>query len=186
MKLSLYFPKPPWMIAFLPPILTFAYGSFGNFTIFFIVITVFILVSSTFLFLPLSEHNVQAQEQDEHDLICSDRKSSNHVEDEAKVGFSDKSLPESYSENEIMGRFSSSSEEDSDFDCSDEESLIEIELPAGNYVRFKAEGEEDDVEPELCFKRLSPEISPESIHRWLEINEEDNFIEIDISMGSIK
>ena len=97
--------------------------------------------------------------------------------------------PESYSENEITGRFSPTSEEDSDSDSrspgcsddsiSDEEGLIEIELPAGNYVhRIREE--------ELGFQRFLPEISPVPIFRWSEMNEEENLIEIDISVGSIK
>ncbi|XP_024979105.1 uncharacterized protein LOC112516323 [Cynara cardunculus var. scolymus] len=95
-------------------------------------------------------------------------------------------LPESYSENEVIGRFSPTSEEDSDFDsrspdCSDEEGLIEIELPTGNYVHQKREEEK-----ELCFQQFLPDISPASIYRWSEMNEEENLIEIDISMGSIK
>ncbi|KAL7600597.1 hypothetical protein Lser_V15G24900 [Lactuca serriola] len=197
MKSCVYFPKTPWIIAFFLPILTYAYGSFCNFPIFFFLSTVLILVSSTFLFLPLAKLKVQvlkkeqSQQQDGHDLICSDRKISTQAQDEVKIGFSDKGLPESFSENDIIGRFSSTSEEDSDFDCgqfpsespdcSDEESLIEIELPAGNYVGLKGGGEDDDEE-ELCFEQLSPE----SIYRWSEMNEEENLIEIDISMGSIK
>lgn len=199
MKSSVYFPNTPWIIAFLLPVLTFAYGSLGNFPIFFfIVITVLILVASTFLFLSLSKHNVQVpweeplQQQDEPDLIYSDRKISNQVEDEKRIGFSGNDLAESCS---IIGQYSSTSEEDSDFDCgrfpsespdcSDEESLIEIELPARNYVGLKG-GEEGDVEQELYFERMSPDTSPESIYRWSEMNEEENLIEIDISMGSIK
>lgn len=90
------------------------------------------------MFLPLSKNNL-----DEHVLVSSDHKSSNnHVKDEAKViGYLDMDVPESWLENEMIGGFTS--EEHSDFeseslDCSDgsitdEESLIEIELPTRNY-----------------------------------------------------
>ncbi|KAG9443555.1 hypothetical protein H6P81_014895 [Aristolochia fimbriata] len=76
----------------------------------------------------------------------------------------------------------------SDDSISDDDSLIELALPDGHYV------EPVPVPPKLTPPRLnSPEYSPESVfdqHGLLElfsdINEEDNMIEIDISMGSIK
>ena len=145
MKPSVYFPKTPWIIAFLLPIFTFACGSFSNSTVFIIsIITFIILISSTFLF---SNDKLQVLE----------------VEDEPKIETLHMGSPESYSENEIIGRFSPTSEEDSDSDSrspgcsddsiSDEEGLIEIELPAGNYVhRIREE--------ELGFQPFLPEISP--------------------------
>ncbi|GJY99266.1 hypothetical protein Tco_0516696 [Tanacetum coccineum] len=159
MKSCVYFLKNPWIIAFLLPIFTFAYGSFSYLTIsIFLITTILIFVSSSFMY--FSKHNL-----DEHVLVSSDHKSSNkHVKDEAKIiGYLDMDVPESWLGNEMIGGFTS--EEHSEFeseslDCSDgsmtdEESLIEIELPTTNY-------------------------------EWSEMNEEENLFEIDISIGSIK
>lgn len=82
----------------------------------------------------------------------------------------------------------------SDDSISDEESLIEIALPSGHYVGFE---KEDSIskcdlgqkfpdlspQPELIFKQHS---LMERLAEGNEMNEEDNLIEIDISMGSIK
>lgn len=81
---------------------------------------------------------------------------------------------------------SSLSEEDDD---DDDDSLIEISLPGS-----ESSGLEEDPDQNLGTKL--PDILPESIFRQHgleellaeinEMNEEDNLIEIDISMGSIK
>ncbi|XP_044494544.1 uncharacterized protein LOC123217533 [Mangifera indica] len=72
----------------------------------------------------------------------------------------------------------------SDGSISDEESLIEIALPSGHYVEPK-----EEVGPK--FSSLQQSILKQ--HGLMELlaeindmNEEDNLIEIDISMGSIK
>nr|DAD20226.1 TPA_asm: hypothetical protein HUJ06_021689 [Nelumbo nucifera] len=77
----------------------------------------------------------------------------------------------------------------SDDSISDDDSLIEIELPDGHYVGPKEE-------PKLRQTFNLPEFLPESVFRQqglmellAEINdmyEEENLIEIDISLGSIK
>ncbi|KAK9285629.1 hypothetical protein L1049_024826 [Liquidambar formosana] len=81
----------------------------------------------------------------------------------------------------------------SDGSISDEESLIEITLPSGHYV-----GSKDEEEPKsnLNLQQKLPDFSTESMfrqHSLMELladindmNEEENLIEIDISMGSIK
>ncbi|KAL0008825.1 hypothetical protein SO802_010327 [Lithocarpus litseifolius] len=81
----------------------------------------------------------------------------------------------------------------SDGSISDEESLIEIALPSGQYV-----GHKEELPKVNNYKQQIklPDFSPESIfqQRCLmeliseinEMNEEENLIEIDISMGSIK
>ncbi|CAN4110141.1 unnamed protein product [Withania somnifera] len=112
-----------------------------------------------------------------------------------------------YSESESLGGPSSSSE-DSDIDwpfsgeleqsplcsdgsISDEESLIEIALPSGQFVKDS---------PKLSFhqqhQKVFTDLVPESIFQQhylmdfladiSDVCAEDNFIEIDISMGSIK
>ncbi|KAB1208726.1 hypothetical protein CJ030_MR6G003667 [Morella rubra] len=79
----------------------------------------------------------------------------------------------------------------SDGSISDEESLIEIALPSGHYVSNQEE------KPKVNKQQKVPDFSAESIFqpRYLldqilseinEMNEEENLIEIDISMGSIK
>ncbi|XP_058070573.1 uncharacterized protein LOC131219453 [Magnolia sinica] len=80
-----------------------------------------------------------------------------------------------------VGQIPAARSEDS---ISDDDSLIEIALPGGRYVRSD--------EPEGLWPN-SPEFSPEpAFHQHgimgllSEINEEDNLIEIDISVGSIK
>ncbi|KAH8489667.1 hypothetical protein H0E87_025045 [Populus deltoides] len=79
----------------------------------------------------------------------------------------------------------------SDGSISDEDSLIEISLPGGHYI---CDHEEDEVIYNLQNKL--PDFAPGSFfkqHGLMELlaelnemNEEENLIEIDISMGSIK
>ncbi|EOX93522.1 Uncharacterized protein TCM_002409 [Theobroma cacao] len=78
----------------------------------------------------------------------------------------------------------------SDGSISDEDSLIEISLPGGHYVGHKEE------KPKFSMQQKLPDFMPESFFQqrslmellaeFNEMNEEDNLIEIDISMGSIK
>lgn len=192
--------RSPWIVSFLIPIFSFACG---DFTVF--IITSLVLISSAFLFLINSKHNPrvldheqqQSHEEDEHVLHGSDQNDSDQVADAVKKGCLDMGSLDSYSESEIIDQFSCTTEEDSDFDgwqfsgetyrradcsdgsISDEESLIEIALPGGHYVGYKDEVEE---EPKLCCRQRSPE----SVLWWPEMNEEENMIEIDISVGSIK
>jgi hypothetical protein len=116
-------------------------------------------------------------------------------------------LSDSLSESECLYHLSTSEESEvdwpfhdnvdqspdySDGSISDEESLIEIALPSGQYVGHKEEL------PKVNNKKQQklPDFSAESIfqqHCLMELlseinemNEEENLIEIDISMGSIK
>lgn len=83
------------------------------------------------------------------------------------------------------------SRECSDGSISDEDSLIEISLPGGHYI---CDHEEDEVIYNL--QNQLPDFAPGSFfkqHGLMELlaelnemNEEENLIEIDISMGSIK
>lgn len=75
----------------------------------------------------------------------------------------------------------------SDGSISDEESLIEIALPDG----YSLSNSESSYKPLLGINL--PDYLPESVLRqhglmelFSEINEDDNLIEIDISLGSIK
>ncbi|KAE8685883.1 hypothetical protein F3Y22_tig00111088pilonHSYRG00079 [Hibiscus syriacus] len=79
-----------------------------------------------------------------------------------------------------------------DGSISDEDSLIEISLPGGHYVKRKEQQPNNkySMQPKL------PEFMPDSIFQqrsimeflaeFNDMNEEENLIEIDISMGSIK
>ncbi|XP_044502166.1 uncharacterized protein LOC123223137 [Mangifera indica] len=103
--------------------------------------------------------------------------------------YSTRSSPDLLSESESFNNLSTSEDSEVDWpfrdivyqspDCSDgsisdEESLIEIALPSGHYV-----GRKEQVVPKFSsLMELLAEIN--------EMNEEDNLIEIDISMGSIK
>ncbi|XAR55256.1 hypothetical protein NMG60_11035281 [Bertholletia excelsa] len=86
---------------------------------------------------------------------------------------------------------------------SDEEGLIEIALPSGHYVspEEEEEGEEEEEEeeeekPKFIFQPKNSDLLQDSIFKQQslvelladinEVTEEDNLIEIDISMGSIK
>ncbi|XP_057506550.1 uncharacterized protein LOC130789759 [Actinidia eriantha] len=73
------------------------------------------------------------------------------------------------------------SPDDSDGSISDEESLIEIALPSGHYVGFEKEEPKLSSQQQQKFHSLI-----EFLADINEVNEEDNLIEIDISMGSIK
>ncbi|KAE8701362.1 Nuclear transcription factor Y subunit B-3 [Hibiscus syriacus] len=76
---------------------------------------------------------------------------------------------------------------------SDEDSLIEISLPGGHYVKHK---EDDQPNNYSTIQRKLPDFMPESIFQQRslmellaelnDMHEEENLIEIDISMGSIK
>ncbi|MCI36902.1 hypothetical protein A2U01_0058126, partial [Trifolium medium] len=59
---------------------------------------------------------------------------------------------------------------------SDEESLIEIALPSGHYVDMQKDES----------KYFNEQILMELLSEFNEVIEEENLIEIDISMGSIK
>lgn len=110
-----------------------------------------------------------------------------------------------YSESESMDQCSSTSSEDhssdvewpynmgqrvdcSDGSISDEESLIEIAIPSGQFVS----AEKDLRWNVKCCKLSQDSCDQESMFQkdlWAEIyemNEEDNLIEIDINIGSIK
>uniref|UniRef100_A0A5B6YL57 Putative myelin transcription factor 1-like protein n=1 Tax=Davidia involucrata TaxID=16924 RepID=A0A5B6YL57_DAVIN len=114
--------------------------------------------------------------------------------------------PHSFSESESIDHSSTSDDSEVDWpysgnvvqspDCSDdsisdEESLIEIALPSGHYV-----GPKEDEPKSNLLKKFPDFSSTESLLRQPslmelfaeinEMNEEENLIEIDISMGSIK
>nr|XP_043630972.1 uncharacterized protein LOC122602340 [Erigeron canadensis] len=178
------------ILSFIVSILTITYG---NTTLF--IVTSFILFFSAFLFLINSKNRVQVFKQQ-----FSQENKLDHLIESDK-GCLDMGLQDSCSESEVIDQFSCTTEEeqDSDYDrwqfsgdtsgrrtecsdgsISDEESLIEIELPGGHYVGHN-EYKHEEENKFYCRKR-----SPESVLWWREMNEEENMIEIDLSVGSIK
>lgn len=200
MDTSVFSLKNPWIVSFLIPVFTFICGDFTL----FIIITSLILCCSTFHFLQHSNHKVQVlkqEKQSKFDLTVPDQIDSNQSSNVENKVFLDMGVPDSSSESEVIDQFSCTTEEDSDFgswrfsgegcrkfDCSDgsisdEESLIEIELLDGHYIGYKDYKDYKDEE-ELKLSRRKK--SPDSVLWWPEMNEEENMIEIDLSVGSIK
>ncbi|KAI0525200.1 hypothetical protein KFK09_004592 [Dendrobium nobile] len=77
------------------------------------------------------------------------------------------------------------SSQSSENSISDDESLIEIALPDGRYIDFGKISSEFEHEL-LDYLPKSLFLQHGLMELLLEINEEDNMIEIDIAMGSIK
>ncbi|KAL8131122.1 hypothetical protein AgCh_007160 [Apium graveolens] len=105
-----------------------------------------------------------------------------------------------YSETESTDQLSTSDESDIEWPCSgrsqdfsdgsisDEESLIEIALTGEQYLPSLK-----DEDTKVCFQQKVPTLLPNDTfgqhglkELFAEFNEEDNLIEIDIAMGSIK
>lgn len=87
--------------------------------------------------------------------------------------------------------------EDSDGTISDEDSLIEIALPSGHFVSSHHHKQESNSKYNNCsLQQKKRELSAETLFNqqslleflaeFNDMNEEENLIEIDIAMGSIK
>ncbi|KAK9077407.1 hypothetical protein SSX86_005744 [Deinandra increscens subsp. villosa] len=190
---SVFSLRNPWIVSCLISILTFICGSFTLF-----IITSLILGSSAFLFSTHLKYNVQVIKQEKQSNCQEDQNDDSNQEknvENRECLNSNLDSPDSSSESEIVDPFSC---EDSEFDgwicsgedgrksdcsdgsISDEESLIEIELFGGQYVGYT--GYKDEEEHKLCRRQKSPD----SVLWWPEMNDEENMIEIDLSVGSIK
>lgn len=118
---------------------------------------------------------------DDHDDRCLDEYLSSTTSEDSEIVGHDRSL------------------DHSDGSISDEDSLIEIALPSGHYVGHKYYKEEDNgfnLRSASLHQKV-PDLLPagtifrqrslmELLAEINEMNEEENLIEIDISMGSIK
>ncbi|MFS7921802.1 hypothetical protein Hanom_Chr03g00241231 [Helianthus anomalus] len=191
MDSSVFSLKNPWIVSFLIPIFTFACG---NFTMFIIIAS---LILCGFAYVFLTHSKVIHHEDKDKD---SDQIDSNQEDNVEIKGCLDVGSPESCSESEIIDPFTCTTEEDSEFDVweysgevsrisggsdgtiSDEESLIEIELFGGKYDRYNYKVYKDEEEPKISRRKMSPD----SVLWWPEMSEEENMIEIDLSVGSIK
>ncbi|KAL8239353.1 hypothetical protein R6Q59_015920 [Mikania micrantha] len=206
MKSSCFSLRNPWIIMYFSiPIFTLVCG---DFTVF--IIASLILCSSAFMFLTRSTHNAVRFLEDEEPHHCKDdtfdQVSSDQNDDSTQVlsnyvvtkGCLNVGSPDSCCESEIIDPISCRTQQDFNFDgcqdsheaytrpecsdgsISDEENLIEIELPGGHYVGYQ--NYKDKELPKFCGRRKSSD----SVLRWPEMEEEENMIEIDILMGSIK
>lgn len=204
----------PWIAVVFPIIVFASVLSFGFLST---LLTSLVLVSSS-LFLTFSNRKpvgrsvnekysrhvdeIESKVQPESEIVAVKKETQEGKVGENVNGYFVRS-PYFLSETESLDR--SSTSEDSEGDnlgqvpatsedsISDDDSLIEIDLPGGHYVR----PEED--EPNICHLQMQqklPNFFPNSIFRQQsftdmfseinEVNEEENLIEIDISMGSIK
>ncbi|GMN27622.1 hypothetical protein TIFTF001_001737 [Ficus carica] len=130
------------------------------------------------------ETTPQMKEAQQHqDMMISHSASSHNSESECSTLDHDHSSTTEDSEAEWPFGRKSAVFSDDDGSISDEESLIEIALPSGHYVGHNHH--HPHLFPDCIFKQRSliMELLAEINN---DINEEDNLIEIDISMGSIK
>ncbi|KAJ9176773.1 hypothetical protein P3X46_012052 [Hevea brasiliensis] len=143
------------------------------------------------------------------DESITEEKGTGEKEDICQIDeYIDRSYPVILSESDCCLYRSSTSDQDSEADwpfqdkmfrspdcsdgsISDEESLIEIALPSGHYIGHKEE------ESKFNLQKKFPDFTTtgsfykqhglmELLAELNEMNEEENLIEIDISMGSIK
>uniref|UniRef100_A0A5B6YM64 Putative myelin transcription factor 1-like protein n=1 Tax=Davidia involucrata TaxID=16924 RepID=A0A5B6YM64_DAVIN len=207
-----FFTKPlPW-IAILVPF--FVCASFSGYGLLSILFTTLVLILSSVFFTFSKPKPVIVDKALEDDQEClselgPERETITQKEESQEVGVLGQvhdylvRSPDSFSESESIDH-SSTSEDDlpdsgdvsqspdcSDDSISDEESLIEIALPTGHYA--DPEEEEEEEEPKSNLQKKFADFSPESLFRQgslmevlAEANEEENLIEIDLSMGSIK
>jgi len=150
-----------------------------------------VIVFSTFLYIIIvsKQKKVNVDKLVEEKFLNSDDEKSNEAnEAQEEVDIDDESQdPLSTSEGSEIDH----SHDYSDGSISDEDSLIEIALPSGNYVNMQKD-ESDYYSLQQKKKELFGDalFSQQSLMELLselnEVNEEENFIEIDISMGSIK
>ncbi|XP_042058807.1 uncharacterized protein LOC121803170 [Salvia splendens] len=159
-----------WLALLVPICAVLSSSSHGSF---FIPITC-ILLSTIFLFTfsKKAAASEASSNQEKHQSTLQEEPAEAGEEEVVLMGSQDM-----YSESESMEQFSSSEDHSSDIeqrlDCSDEESLIEIAIPSGQFVWNNVN----------CCKEFHKDFWAE----MSEINEEDdNLIEIDINIGSIK
>ncbi|KAL3507375.1 hypothetical protein ACH5RR_032757 [Cinchona calisaya] len=180
-----------------------AFSFYGVLSIF---LTSLVLFISTVVFSFSRPKNQEDQEEDDKVKTESTIFQEKAVQKEGFGGEADQIHLDSYSESEKSiddDKYSSSSDQDSDIllgqspECSDdsisdEESLIEIALPSGHYVgglkeenpmfslqqKFQDFSYETKVFHQQSIKQIFAEFN--------DMNEEENLIEIDLSMGSIK
>ncbi|XAR68254.1 hypothetical protein NMG60_11003323 [Bertholletia excelsa] len=203
----------PW-IAVLVPVL--AYFAFLNCGFLPSIFTASFSILSSILFTTSSRHKPASQQPSDQDHVDQDG-SPGHDQVEEVVSEpelypkqlskeAEVRLGDAFSESESnIDRHSSTTDQDSeadwscgnlgqspedssdDYSLSDEEGLIEIALPDGNYVKEEAKANLQQKVPDVPSE---PILEKQGLIEFLaeinDINEEDNLIEIDISMGSIK
>jgi hypothetical protein len=174
----------PWFAVLAPFLISAGFLGFG-FSSVLLTSTLLIILSTVYFTLSKSRGSSSQME----DFVSEPDQPESESMAEKKEGQDQYFVtsPDSLSESEGIYRLSTS--EESDGSISDEESLIEIALPSGQYVgeKLKVNKQQQkvaaDFSPESFFQ---PHCLMELLSDINEMNEEDNLIEIDISMGSIK
>ncbi|OAY35020.1 hypothetical protein MANES_12G064702v8 [Manihot esculenta] len=157
----------------------------------------------------------EEEEEEEEELAVpedesmKEEKETQEEEDTCQIDeYIDRSTPAILSESDCCLYRSSTSDQDSEADwpfqdkmfgspdfsdgsISDEESFIEIALPSGHYISHKQEEPKFNLQKKLPNFSTTPSFNKqhalmELLAELNEMNEEENLIEIDISMGSIK
>lgn len=157
--------------------------------------TSMVIVFSTFLYIIIvsKQRKVNVDKLVEEKFLNSDDEKSNEeneAQEEVNIDGSESESQEDHLSTS-EGSEVDHSHDYSDGSISDEESLIEIALPSGNYVNMQKD-ESDYYSLQQKKKELFGDalFSQQSLMELLselnEVNEEENFIEIDLSMGSIK
>ncbi|BBG99890.1 hypothetical protein Prudu_009731, partial [Prunus dulcis] len=184
---------PPWMAVVAPFLILMGLMGFGFFSIF---LTSMVLILSTVFFTFCKQKPVLVEKLvEEKVLIRCDQSFSPCLEDASRTQHDEEETAalqkkEAQEEDWSFGDNAVQSPDCSDGSISDEDSLIEIALPGGYYVGHK---EQESI---FNLQQKRPGLSHQSIfqqHTLLELlaeinemNEEENLIEIDLSMGSIK
>jgi hypothetical protein len=184
-----------WMALFALLLLFSSYLLVG-FGFLSLLYTSMVVIFSTFLYIIIASKQKKVNVVDklvEEKFLNSDDEKSNEAheaqEEEVNIDGSESESQDHLSTSE--GSEVDHSHDYSDGSISDEESLIEIALPSGNYVDMQKD-ESDYYSLQQKKKKLFGDalFSQQSLMELLselnEVNEEENFIEIDISMGSIK
>ncbi|KAG8489487.1 hypothetical protein CXB51_017517 [Gossypium anomalum] len=203
-----------WVVVLAPLVTSASFLIFGSLSIFF---TSTVLILSTVVFILSKRKLKLVVESVEEDIHKSAEESSPQIQPEGELNKQNSKdqegasydhqihdciakSPDVLSENECVNDDQLSTTEDSEVDWSfrdnrdgtpdwsdDEDSLIEISLPGGQYQPNNKYGSMQQKLPEFMPESIFQQRSlMELLAELNDMNEEENLIEIDISMGSIK
>lgn len=163
----------PWIAVLVPPSLLLAiFSGHGVLSVFSITSLALLLITPMFLALSKQTMKKPVTEEEEKEVADEEEKTDEGLDSGNESGEDDDEHSSSFSEEDSDADWPFSSGNNSghsphcssDCSISDEESLIELALPSGHFLGLQKP----------------------AVDLFAEINEEDNMIEIDISMGSIK
>ncbi|KAG4139517.1 hypothetical protein ERO13_D07G198400v2 [Gossypium hirsutum] len=203
-----------WVVVLAPLITSASFFIFGSLSIFF---TSTVLILSTVVFILSKRKLKLVVESVEEDIHKSVEESSPQIQPEGELNKQNSKdqegasydhqihdciakSPDVLSEKECVNDDQLPTTEDSEVDWSfrdnrdgtpdwsdDEDSLIEISLPGGQYQPNNKYGSMQQKLPEFMPESIFQQRSlMELLAELNDMNEEENLIEIDISMGSIK